>query len=159
MNREKPADDPNACAAIRMANRCVTQLYDLVLAPTGMKATQFIILQAIDENGQIAQCEFAREYAIAIETLSRRLGTLRRKGLIELQTVGQHGQRIYALTEKGRQRLEYARPYWLGAQHRLREVLGDSDWQKLHEICARICVASEEAENLKISNHPPSRAA
>lgn len=49
-----------ACTALRRANRTVCHLYDQVLAPTGLKATQFMILQVIAETGEIAQCDLAR---------------------------------------------------------------------------------------------------
>src|SRR5215831_2658617 len=67
----------SAFAALRTATRAVTQFYDLVLAPTGLKTTQFVILQEINAAGEIAQCDFAREFGIAVPTLSRRFGGLR----------------------------------------------------------------------------------
>jgi|SRR6185437_15877620 len=41
---------PDLCILFRCASRAVTHLYDLVLAPTGMKSTQFIILHAMREG-------------------------------------------------------------------------------------------------------------
>ena len=70
------------CAALRRASRAVTHLYDLVLSPTGLKVTQFIVLRAIAEKGEIAQWRLAEEHGIADETLSRRLATLRKSGLV-----------------------------------------------------------------------------
>src|SRR5579872_1630326 len=35
------------CANLRRANRAVTHLFDLVLAPTQLRVTQFILLRAI----------------------------------------------------------------------------------------------------------------
>lgn len=115
------ADAGCACAALRRASRCVTQLYDLVLAPCGLKCTQFVSLRAIDEAGEIAQYQFARRYTVAVETLSRRLGALRRKGLVKVRTGSRHGEQIYSLTEDGKKALEQARPYWERAQERLKK--------------------------------------
>ena len=77
---EEPLQAVCACAALRMASRSATQFYDLVLQPSGLKTTQFIALASIDRAGEVAQSEFAREHAVAIETLSRRFAALRRKG-------------------------------------------------------------------------------
>jgi hypothetical protein len=72
----------------RCASRAVTHLYDLVLAPTGMKSTQFIILHAIYEKSEIAQWELAKTYSISVEALSRRLAALRKSGHVESITIG-----------------------------------------------------------------------
>ena len=53
------------CAALRGAARSTTQLYDLVVRPSGLKATQFIALRAIEEAGEMPQWRFAREHAVA----------------------------------------------------------------------------------------------
>lgn len=142
-----------ACAALRRANRAVTQFYDLVLAPARLKTTQFIALRAIDESGELAQCEFAREYGMAVETLSRRLGGLRIKGLVQVRIGGRHGERIYSLTEQGKKTLSEAFPYWDRAQHRLHSALGEQDWETLLQLADRISVAARGAEQLRTTNH------
>src|SRR5579885_1798914 len=71
LNATEEPTVPSAFSAVRTASRAVTQFYDLVLAPTGLKATQFVILQAIRSAGEIAQCDFAREFGIEVPTLSR----------------------------------------------------------------------------------------
>lgn len=48
-----PNGSPDACILVRRASRAVTHLYDLVLAPTGLKATQFVLLRAIEQHGEI----------------------------------------------------------------------------------------------------------
>jgi DNA-binding MarR family transcriptional regulator len=130
----------------------MSQFYDLVLAPTGLKATQFVALQAIHEKGEIAQCEFARDHAVAVETLTRRFSGLRRKGYIQVRTGDRHGERIYSLTQEGCEALSQAIPYWERAQERLRKVLGESDWRALPRLLARVRVATLRAEELRVEN-------
>jgi DNA-binding MarR family transcriptional regulator len=137
---------------LRAANRAVSQFYDLVLAPTGLKATQFVALQAIYEKGEIAQCEFARNHAVAVETLSRRFSGLRSKGYIQVRIGVRHGERIYSLTEKGRNALSDATPYWERAQERLRKVLGESDWHSVPQVLDRVRAAALRAEELRTEN-------
>jgi DNA-binding MarR family transcriptional regulator len=124
----------------------------LVLAPSGLRVTQFLVLKALHEYGEIAQCDFARDQDVAVETLSRRFGALRRKELIEMRMGGRHGERIYRLTAKGRDAFLDALPYWERAQERLHNVLGESDNRKLLEICDRVRQAAHSAENLRAKN-------
>jgi len=143
---------PCGCAALRRAARVTTQLYDLVLQPCGLKATQFFALRSIGEAGEIAQWRFARENAIAVETLSRRFAALRKRGLITSRIGEKHGERIYSLTEKGKEALLQALPYWERAQSRLRQTIGDTDWKTLLTLCDRTVAAAHEAEQLRTRN-------
>ena len=110
-----------------------------------------MILKSIDEAGEIAQCQYAREFGIAVETLSRRFASLRRKGWIEMR-VGQHAEHVYALTDKGHQVLFQALPYWERAQQRLRTALGESDWRSLQDLCDRTSRAARQAEQFRTKN-------
>ena len=147
-----PETVTSAFAALRTATRAVTQFYDLVLSPTGLKTTQFVILQAINAAGEIAQCDFAREFGIAVPTLSRRFGGLRKKELIQIRRGERHGERIYRLTGKGEEALRQALPYWERAQRRLRTALGNDDWDQLLDLAERVRKAASQAEQLRTDN-------
>lgn len=142
-----------ACTTIRRASRAITQLYDLVLSPTGLRATQFVILAAIAREGRIAQCRLAEEYAVSIETLSRRLASLRRKGLVHLSDGSPHHQHVYTLTDAGRRELERATPHWNRAQARLAATVGEADLKLLFDICERLVAGARHAQVLRIPNH------
>jgi DNA-binding MarR family transcriptional regulator len=141
-----------ACSTLRRAARSATQLYDLVLQPTGLKATQFIALRTIAKAGELPQWRFAREQALAVETLSRRLAVLRKRGLVSVKIGGNHGERIYSLTEQGKQLLARAAPYWERAQQRLAHTLGAPELQLLLRLCDDAVAAAQEAEHLRASN-------
>lgn len=152
LHKESSVPVHSPCPALRAASRAVTQLYDLVLAPTELKATQFIALQTIYESGEIAQCQFARDHAVAVETLSRRLSALRSKGYIQVRRGDRHGERLYSLTEKGRRALESAMPYWQRAEERLRTAMGQDDWDGMLHILHRIRTAACDAVELRTNN-------
>jgi len=147
-----PLETLCACAALRSAARSATQLYDLVLQPAGLKTTQFIALKSIEEAGELAQWRFAREHAVAVETLSRRLGALRKRGLVSFRTGGKHGERIYSLTKEGKEALTRAIPYWERAQKRLRQTLGDPELLLLMQLCESTVQAARKAEQLRAAN-------
>jgi len=152
-----PIEDP--CAALRRASRAISHLYDLVLAPTGLKATQFIILDAIAQRGEVAQWRLADEYGISDDTLSRRLALLRRKGYISQRIGCEHpGERLYRLTDLGLQRVQETIPYWQRAEDRLRRAIGSSaDWNVLLNTADRICAAAQAAETDRFANTVPIR--
>jgi DNA-binding MarR family transcriptional regulator len=141
-----------ACAALRRAARATSQFYDLVLQPSGLKATQFFALKSICEAGEIAQWRFSRQNAIAVETLSRRFAALRKKGLVTARIGGNHGERIYALTEQGKEALKQAMPYWQRAQKRLRQTLGEPQLHALLRLCESAVEAAQKAERLPATN-------
>lgn len=141
----------SAYASVRRASRAICRLYDLVLVPTRLKATQFMILQIIAESGEIAHCDLANELAASVETLSRRLAGARREGLVSVHA-GEHNKRMYSLAPKGRRVLEEARPYWQKAQLRLRSSLGESDWRMLLDFSRRVADAAIRAESLHLPN-------
>ena len=148
----KISDATSVCSALRRAARSTTQFYDLVLQPVGLKATQFVALRTIEEAGELQQWKFAREHAIAVETLSRRLAVLRRRGLVNVRTGRNHGERIYSLTELGRRTLAEAWPYWERAEKRLNQTLGEQDERLLIQLCERSVAAAREAEELRAVN-------
>ncbi len=141
-----------ACINLRRASRAVCHLYDLVLSPAKLKSSQWMILQTIGESGEIAHCDLAREFAASIETLSRRLASARKAGLVRVRS-GDRQRRIYSLTTKGRRALETATPHWENAQMRLRRTLGESDWNLLAGFSERLTQAAIQAEEIQVANH------
>lgn len=140
-----------ACVNVRRASRAICRLYDLVLGPTQLKATQFNILRTIDESGEIAHCDLATDIAASVETLSRRLASARKCGWVRMQ-IGRNGRRLYSLTPKGKRVLDEAIPYWERAQSRLRRTLGESDWQLVASFSERLTSAAICAETMPFSN-------
>lgn len=140
-----------ACTNLRRANRAVCHLYDQVLSPTGLKSTQFMMLQVIAESGQIAHCDLAADFSLSVETLSRRLASARENGLVKMQ-IGDRSKRLYSLTAKGSEVLRNAWPYWERAQLRLNQSLGQQDWDELARFTERIAAAAARAEAMPIRN-------
>lgn len=147
-----------ACASLRRANRAVSHLYDLVLAPIRLKSTQYIILQAIGHAGEIAHCDLARHFVASEENFSRRLASARAAGWVRMK-VGERYRRVYCLTDEGRQILEAATPYWERAQERMRRELGEEEWAMLAEFAERVTQAAIRAELAPLRNGRPRTVA
>jgi DNA-binding MarR family transcriptional regulator len=147
---------PDPCMVLRGASRALTRFYDLVLAPTGMKSSQFIILYIIFEQSEIAQWKFAKMHSISVEALSRRLCGLRKAGLIEMHFGPHHNERIYRLTARGHQRLQEVLPFWLRAQERFMQIVGISSWERTLRAAGESIHAAQAAEAAKAPNGPIS---
>ena len=63
--REGGPLSPCVCSTLRMVSRAVTQLYDDILRPSGLRVTQFSILAAIARRGEANLRQLERALAIA----------------------------------------------------------------------------------------------
>lgn len=144
-----------ACASLRRASRAVSHLYDLVLAPTRLRISQFLILCAIAESEEVAHCDLARHFSAAEATFSRRLASARKAGWVEMNVDAQR-RRIYRLTGSGHTLLRQAAPSWERAQARLRSQLGEEDWDALVALAERITLAAAAAEKAPFRNSRPA---
>jgi DNA-binding MarR family transcriptional regulator len=146
-----------ACASLRRASRAICHLYDVVLSPTGLKVTQFVILDAIYQAGEIAHCDLARQLVASEETLSRRLASARAAGWLNM-SMGSRSRRLYSMSDAGRALLESAMPYWERAQERIGRELGETDWQNLGAFAERVTSAALRAETAPMRNHRDNSA-
>ena len=72
------------CLAIRQAVRHVTQFYDQLFAPIGLRATQFAILSRFRRGGPMTINALAAALVMDRTTLGRNILPLQRDGLVEV---------------------------------------------------------------------------
>ena len=119
---------PCVCNTLRMVTRAVTQLYDDVLRPSGLRVTQFSILAAIARMGEANLRVLEDTLAIDQTTLTRSLNLLERDGVIERASHPDGRIKAMRLTSKGRGALKVARPLWAQAQDKVLRELGTRAW-------------------------------
>src|SRR2546427_12548002 len=119
---------PCVCNTLRMVTRAVTQLYDDVLRPSGLRVTQFSILAAIARMGEANLRVLEDTLAIDQTTLTRSLNLLERDGVIERASHPDGRIKAMRLTSKGRGALKVARPLWAQAQDKVLRELGTKAW-------------------------------
>jgi len=134
---------PCACASLRRAARAVTRSYEVALRDTGLKPTQFTLLQALELLGPSPQGALGDLLALDSTTLTRTLGPLERAGWIRAGAGSDRRQLRWALTPAGRRRLDRARPAWKRAQDRLRARLGATPWEPLLADLAAVAGAAQ----------------
>ena len=129
-----------ACLAfnLRRATRLLTQLYDAVLRPSGLRITQFSMLVAIGLGGSVPLQVLAEMLGMDRTTLTRNLKGLSERGLVSALTGEDRRSRLISLTDKGRQALDQALPLWRQAQQIAVESLGQERVSQLMPVLAEI---------------------
>lgn len=133
---------PCACASLRRAARAVTRAYEAELRDTGLKPTQFTLLQVLDLKGPMPQGILGELLAIDSTTLSRTLRPLESAGWIRAGQGADARETRWRLTAAGRRALTRARPSWERAQARLRSRLGEASWSRLAMELASVAAAA-----------------
>ncbi|KRC78567.1 MarR family transcriptional regulator [Achromobacter sp. Root83] len=119
--------DPLVCngAALRKATRRVSQLYDTVLAPCGLKVSQHSILVHIARAGTPSMTDLARAMVLDRSALAHNLKPLQRDGYVRMTRDPLDGRsRRVELTETGRAKLVESRRLWKDAQSRFEAAYG-----------------------------------
>ncbi len=119
---------PCVCSTLRMVSRALTQLYDDVLRPSGLRVTQFSILATIGRLGEANLRQLEDLLAIDQTTLTRSLNLLERARVIERVAHPDARVKSMKLSSKGRRALEAARPLWARAQDQVLREWGTKAW-------------------------------
>jgi DNA-binding MarR family transcriptional regulator len=123
---------------IRKAARVITQRYDEALAPTGLRSTQFMVLNAISRADGVSINQLAGALVMDRTTLTRNLKPLQKDGLVELGPGPDARTKAVRLTGPGRKALRKALPLWAKAQKAAREALGASRSSRLQKDLSQV---------------------
>jgi len=117
-------DDCN-CLAVRQAARHITQFYDQLLAPSGLRTTQFSILAKLRLLGPMTINALAANLIMDRTTLGRNILPLERDGLIAVEK-GRRDRRSreMRLTEAGAARFRVGVKGWTQAQKQFEAAFG-----------------------------------
>lgn len=158
--RQLEAGDPllefNRCnnTALRKATRRVSQLYDAVLAPTGLRSTQRSLLRSIARSGGQTMGQLATSLVLDRSALGHNLRPLEREGLVVLEIdPGDKRSRLVKITKKGVGKLRETAALWQVAQQRFENKFGAAHAQSLREMLAAIAAEEFDGE-LSADTHP-----
>jgi len=134
------------CLAIRQAARHVTQFYDQLFAPIGLRATQYAILSRLRREGPMTINTLAAKLVMDRTTLGRNILPLQRDGLIEVVSSPEdRRRREMRLTAAGTEKQRQGAECWQVAQERFDAVFGGDRAAHLRGLL-RDVVTSEFAE-------------
>jgi DNA-binding MarR family transcriptional regulator len=119
------------CAGFRRTTRALTQLYEKVLRPLGLRGSQFTILQVLARAGEVSQGRLGQILAMDSTTLTRTLKIMRKNHWIQERRGEDRRERRLSLSPTGKKLLHRATPEWEKVQLLLRKQIGDKEWQDL----------------------------
>lgn len=119
-----------ACFALRLASRAVTRFYNAALAPSGLRAAEFVVLLGVF-RGFGTSTALARVLGMDRTSLSRNLRPLLRRGFVKRVHAMNQRRRTLQTTKRGERSLARAIPYWHQAQQHLVATVGSDTWATL----------------------------
>ncbi len=129
----------------RRATRLITQYYDKALAPSGLRSTQYSLLNALSMLGEASMQDMSIIMAMDRTTLTRNLSPLVKKGLVKVSVGSDRRSRPITVTLKGKSALEKALPYWQEAQSHIVDAVGSEQWDAMMRGLHQISLIVEES--------------
>ena len=142
----KPSDmDPSMCnnSVLRQAARRLGQLYDDIISPSGLRATQFGLLAYVVALDQPTMARLAEALVMDLSALGHTLKPLMRDGLVETfpDERDKRAKRV-KLTASGERKVKAATALWAKAQGRFETAFGKKKAAELRKVLS--FVASED---------------
>ncbi|MBQ2263696.1 MAG: winged helix-turn-helix transcriptional regulator [Loktanella sp.] len=128
------------CFRARRTARAITRAYDAALHPTGLKATQITLMNAIalGQNSMQPVAKLGETLGLELSTLTRNLSVLERGGLVTVaRALADRRVRIVSLTDTGKTRLAAALPHWKEAHTTITAALGSETTNALYTALDR----------------------
>lgn len=112
------------CGRLRRAARALTQLYDDLMAPSGLRVTQFSLLCTLASQGTARMSDLARTLLLDRTALSRTLDPLVERGFVAIAPGRDARTREVSLTRAGARAVRGATPHWRRAQSQVAARIG-----------------------------------
>jgi DNA-binding MarR family transcriptional regulator len=132
------------CYNTRKVARAVTRLYDDMLRPSGLRATQLTLLMVIDALGQPTITQLAEQLVMDRTTLARDLRPMEAAGWVAISPGEDRRTRLVRLAPAGAVALRDALPLWRAAQEALVDRgVGEGEWARLRGDLARLVALAQ----------------
>jgi DNA-binding MarR family transcriptional regulator len=146
--RTLPSAEDCNCFAVRSAARHVTQLYDQLLAPVGLRTTQFSVLAKLKRKGPLAINALASDMVMDRSTLGRNIQPLERDGLIAIEAdASDRRAKVLRLTAAGEKRLQAALAAWSQAQDQFETNFGRKRSAEMRAMMRAVATSSFDPAN------------
>lgn len=120
-----------ACRNLRMTTRVITQYYDNALKASGLKSTQFALLNEISSKPEgISVNELADIYMMDQTTVTRCIEILRKNGLVNIETEDKDSRKKrITLSKAGKDLILSVMPLWEEAQTSVEDAIGHEEYK------------------------------
>lgn len=116
----------------------MTEFYEKVLEPSGIKITQYSLLRHLEQTEPVTISELAKIMRIDRTTLNRNMKPLIEEGLIEVKIGEDLRSRQVLLTQAGKSALQKATLLWEEAQASLKEYLGTTEVDHFNYLVSKL---------------------
>ena len=140
--------DVCVCANLRTVSGSLTQLYNHLLKPTGLKITQYYMLGNIYTSPDISISKLSEMMLLDQTTVTRNLNILNDSGYVQIKRT-EHDSRtkVVTVTELGYEKLNHATPIWIQVQEQIEGAIGKEEYVDLLEKLSKLQKVIEEFEN------------
>jgi DNA-binding MarR family transcriptional regulator len=132
-----------AGSAIRRTDRVIMQLYDTMMAPSGLQATQFGLLVTIADAAPLTINRLAEMMDTDRTTLTRNLSVLVKHGWLRIEEGEDRRKRMLHVTPAGDAAIARAWPLWHTAQAHIEAALGRD---RLNALLAELAAIRDAAK-------------
>jgi len=148
MAAEIPAGTQDCnCFALRSAARHTSQFYDQLMAPVGLRITQFSILAKLNRLGPMTINALAENMVMDRTTLGRNVLPLERDGLVTIAaSASDRRAKEVRLTKAGEKRLQRALTAWSHAQERFEASFGIEQAGELRAMLRAVAASQFSAQ-------------
>lgn len=134
-----------ACFNVRKAARAVTQFYDDMLRPSGLRTTQLTLLMLLRGHGEMSINHLAKAAVADRTTLTRNLALLEDRKLVRIRSGDDARMRIVELTAAGDEAAAAAYPLWQKAQAVVTKRMGQESLERLlGELSAAVRATTQD---------------
>ncbi len=151
-----------SCTALRKATRRISQLYDLALAPSGLKITQRAILAQVRRSEPTTVGNLATTLVMDSGALAHTLKPLERDGFVAIEVdPADRRNRLVRLTRQGHAKLAETDILWARAQAAFEGAIGGTGSEQFAETL-RLLISdgfgAAFASSMASAGAPPSEA-
>ena len=129
---------------IRLLSRMVTNIYDSVLSPFGVKLNQISILVFVHLAGEVGYDALCKRLRMEKSTASRNIERMKKKGWISIASAKEGRRRFLRITPAGEVLLGKVHGAWEGAQKKALNLLGREGSEVLCSIANGIWKKNKE---------------
>lgn len=137
--------NPCMCFNVRKAARAITQIYDNMFRPMGLRATQVSMLYMCRSLGPLTVTQLSQAMATDRTTITRNLKPLEREGLVVIHPGYDKREREIKLTQKGEEVSIKTFEMWQVFQDKIYEQVGK---EKLEYLCQELSETVAQIEKI-----------
>ena len=140
---------PKGCTSfkIRKMDRLLARQYDLAMAESSLKSTQFALLTNIKTHGPLGLSELASKLVMDPSTLTRNLRLVMEQGWVKQVSGADARNRLVSITSKGAKKQEEAKMLWEQQQQGIMDTLGAKETAKLNAMLDKAIELLKAANN------------